>query len=63
MSSREIAKLCDKRHDNIVRDIRQICTDLKIEVSAFQGTYKDSTERKLVCYNLPKRECLILFGV
>ncbi|WP_375653048.1 MULTISPECIES: Rha family transcriptional regulator [unclassified Bartonella] len=60
MSSREIAKLCDKRHDNIVRDIRQICTDLKIEVSKFQGNYKDSTGRKLVCYNLPKRECLIL---
>ncbi|WP_375643893.1 MULTISPECIES: Rha family transcriptional regulator [unclassified Bartonella] len=60
MSSREIAELCDKRHDNIVRDIRQICTDLKIEVSKFQGNYKDSTGRKLVCYNLPKRECLIL---
>ncbi|WP_083868398.1 Rha family transcriptional regulator [Bartonella queenslandensis] len=60
MSSREIAELCDKRHDNIVRDIRQICTDLKIEVSKFQGNYKDSTGRKLVCYNLPKRECLVL---
>ncbi|WP_375680514.1 MULTISPECIES: Rha family transcriptional regulator [unclassified Bartonella] len=60
MSSREIAELCDKRHDNIVRDIRQICTDLKIEVSKFQGNYKDSTGRKLVCYNLPKREYLIL---
>ncbi|WP_375684243.1 Rha family transcriptional regulator [Bartonella sp. CB15SXKL] len=62
MSSREIAELCDKRHDNIVRDIRQICTDLKIEVSTFQGNYKDSTGRKLVCYNLPKRECLILIS-
>ncbi|WP_375655526.1 MULTISPECIES: Rha family transcriptional regulator [unclassified Bartonella] len=62
MSSREIAELCDKRHDNIVRDIRQICTDLKIEVSKFQGNYKDSTGRKLVCYNLPKRECLILIS-
>ncbi|WP_273724417.1 Rha family transcriptional regulator [Bartonella sp. AU18XJBT] len=60
MSSREIAELCDKRHDNIVRDIRQICTDLKIEVSKFQGNYKDSTGRKLICYKLPKRECLIL---
>ncbi|WP_375627958.1 MULTISPECIES: Rha family transcriptional regulator [unclassified Bartonella] len=62
MSSREIAELCDKRHDNIVRDIRQICIDLKIEVSKFQGNYKDSTGRKLVCYNLPKRECLILIS-
>ncbi|WP_338024770.1 Rha family transcriptional regulator [Bartonella bovis] len=60
MSSREIAELCGKRHDNIVRDIRQICTDLKIEVSDFAGSYKDSTGRILPCYHLPKRECLIL---
>ncbi|OPB29860.1 Rha family transcriptional regulator [Bartonella sp. WD12.1] len=62
MSSREIAKLCGKRHDNIVRDIRQICTDLKIEVSDFASSYKDSTGRILPCFNLPKRECLILIS-
>ncbi|WP_455474725.1 phage antirepressor KilAC domain-containing protein [Bartonella sp. B30(2025)] len=60
MSSREIAALCDKKHRNVMRDIRQIFTELKIELSEFTGLYKDSTGRTLPCYNLPKRECLIL---
>ncbi|WP_375686492.1 Rha family transcriptional regulator [Bartonella sp. AC331YNZD] len=60
MSSREIAELCGKEHRNVMRDIRQILTELKIELSDFSGLYKDSTGRTLPCYNLPKRECLIL---
>ncbi|WP_370932040.1 Rha family transcriptional regulator [Bartonella sp. DGB1] len=60
MSSREIAKLCGKEHKNVTRDIRQMFTELKIEPSKFLGKYQDSTGRKLVCYHLPKRECLIL---
>ncbi|WP_342210280.1 Rha family transcriptional regulator [Bartonella bovis] len=60
MSSREIAELCDKEHRNVMRDIRQIFTELKIELSDFAGSYKDSTGRILPCYHLPKRECLIL---
>ncbi|WP_412057084.1 Rha family transcriptional regulator [Bartonella sp. DGB2] len=60
MSSREIAKLCEKEHKNVIRDIRQMFTELKIEPSTFLGKYKDSTGRKLICYYLPKRECLIL---
>ncbi|WP_375646218.1 MULTISPECIES: phage antirepressor KilAC domain-containing protein [unclassified Bartonella] len=60
MSSREIAELCGKEHRNVMRDIRQILTELKIELSEFAGFYRDSTGRTLPCYNLPKRECLIL---
>ncbi|WP_375674530.1 phage antirepressor KilAC domain-containing protein [Bartonella sp. CL100XZDX] len=60
MSSREIAELCGKEHRNVMRDIRQILTELKIELSKFAGFYRDSTGRTLPCYNLPKRECLIL---
>ncbi|WP_375654138.1 Rha family transcriptional regulator, partial [Bartonella sp. CM92QHHN] len=33
MSSREIAELCGKEHRNVMRDIRQILTELKIELS------------------------------
>ncbi|WP_375690098.1 Rha family transcriptional regulator, partial [Bartonella sp. AP57NXGY] len=32
MSSREIAELCGKEHRNVMRDIRQILTELKIEL-------------------------------
>ncbi|WP_375638195.1 MULTISPECIES: Rha family transcriptional regulator [unclassified Bartonella] len=67
MSSREIAELCGKRHDHVMRDIKQMLGELNSEstapkfgVSEFTGLYKDSTGRTLPCYNLPKRECLIL---
>ncbi|OPB31427.1 Rha family transcriptional regulator [Bartonella sp. AR 15-3] len=60
MSSREIAQLCGKEHRNVMRDIRQIFTELKIELNDFSGLYKDSRSRTLLCYHLPKRECLIL---
>ncbi|PIT68573.1 phage regulatory protein/antirepressor Ant [Bartonella tribocorum] len=67
MSSREIAELCGKQHTHIMRDIRKMLgelysesTESKFGLSEFTGLYKDSTGRTLPCYNLPKRECLIL---
>ncbi|MDD9331042.1 MAG: Rha family transcriptional regulator [Bartonella sp.] len=60
MSSREIAQLCGKEHRNVMRDIRQIFTELKIDLSNFAGFYKDSTGRPHLCYHLPKRESLIV---
>lgn len=32
MSSREIAELCEKRHDSVIRDIRRMFTDLGLEI-------------------------------
>ncbi|VEJ45754.1 Rha family transcriptional regulator [Bartonella vinsonii] len=67
MSSREIAELCSKQHKHVMRDIKQMLEELhskstepKFGLSEFVGFYKDSTGRTLPCYNLPKRECLIL---
>ncbi|MBX4336453.1 Rha family transcriptional regulator [Bartonella raoultii] len=67
MSSREIAELCNKQHKHVMRDIKQMLEELhskstepKFGLSEFVGFYKDSTGRTLPCYNLPKRECLIL---
>lgn len=60
MTSREIAELAGKRHDNVMRDIRNMepawekATALKFEVSE----YVDSTGRKLTEYQLDKREVL-----
>ncbi len=60
MSSREIAELCGKRHDHVMRDIRKVFNELKIDLSNFAGLYKDSQGKNRPCYHLPKREALIV---
>ncbi|WP_375702430.1 Rha family transcriptional regulator [Bartonella sp. AA89HNZF] len=62
MSSREIAELCGKRHDNVMRDIKNILLELYDEkdILKFEGIFFDSMNRKKTEYLLPKRECLIL---
>ena len=46
MSSREIATLCDKRHDNVMADIRTMCEQLYLDVLTFQDIYLDSMNRQ-----------------
>ena len=62
MSSREIAELCEKRHDHVMRDIREMLAQLHGEeaLPKFGGSYigQDNTSRP--CFFLPKRETLIL---
>lgn len=60
MSSREISKLTGKRHDNVMSDIRSMLESLEIQSPDFLGDYKDSKGRTYQCFNLPKRETLIL---
>ncbi len=60
MSSREIAELTGKRHDNVMVDIRNMFESLKIQSTEFSGDYKDDKGRTYPCFNLPKRETLIL---
>lgn len=60
MSSREIAKLCEKRHDHVMRDIGNMLSELNIDAPQFRGTYKTSQGNEYECFNLPKRETLIL---
>lgn len=62
MSSVEIAELCGKRHDHVMRDIKKMLEELYYEgdLPKFGGTYLDTQGRPQNCYHLPKRECLIL---
>ncbi|EJF79097.1 rha family phage regulatory protein [Bartonella sp. DB5-6] len=63
MSSREIAELCKKQHAHIMRDIKKMLEELNGSKSGlvdFIGTYVDAKGESRPCYNLPKRECLIL---
>lgn len=58
MSSLEIAGLTGKRHDNIVRDVRKMATDLGLSLTFEEKSAGNG--RPLVIVNLPKRETLIL---
>lgn len=63
MSSREIAQLCEKRHDNVVADIRRMIVDLEGEggLLKFQDTYRNPQNgQSYPIFRLPKRETLIL---
>lgn len=54
MSSREIAGLCEKRHDHVMADIRNMLNELKIQSPEFSGDYIDSKGRTYPCFYLPK---------
>ena len=60
MTSQEIAELTGKNHADVLRDIRNMIEQLGITDSSFAASYKDSTGRSLPCFDLPKRETLIL---
>ena len=60
MTSREIAELTGKQHKDVLYDIRKMLSELGLSSADFSAQYKDSTGRTLPCFNLPKRETLIL---
>jgi len=60
MSSIEIAELTGKRHDHVIADIRTMLDELGIQSPEFSGDYIDARNRAKPCFNLPKRETLIL---
>ncbi|MFJ4454410.1 Rha family transcriptional regulator [Pseudomonas sp. NPDC089392] len=61
MSSREIADLTGKRHDNVKADIRSMLADLKVDVLSCQGIYLDSMNRQQTEYLLDREhtDCLL----
>lgn len=60
MSSVEIAELTGKRHDHVMRDIKVMLDELQMPAPTFGGFYVGANRKQLPCFNLPRRECLIL---
>ncbi|MFF8800893.1 MULTISPECIES: Rha family transcriptional regulator [unclassified Methylobacterium] len=64
MSSLEIHERTGKEHFNVMRDIRNMLEELgfsRDEIALkFEGYYVASNGKRNPCFNLPKRECLIL---
>lgn len=60
MSSLEIAKLTDKQHSHVMRDIKNMLEQLEISQSNFGGTYKDAQEKDRPCFNLNEELTLTL---
>lgn len=60
MSSLEIAKLTDKRHPDVKRDIEVMSEGLEGDVSKFAHTYKDSQNRNQNMYLLDRYHTEIL---
>lgn len=60
MSSLEIAELTGKRHDAILRDIRNLLSQGVDAHNFVETSYTDKSNRQSPCYNLTKKGCLIL---
>lgn len=64
MSSREIAALLCKRHDNVMRDTKAMLLQLHgaEALLKFEGSYIGQDRTARPCFNIPKRETLILIS-
>jgi hypothetical protein len=62
MSSREIAELCEKRHDNVLRDTKHMLNELEIDVPKFGGVYLGDNGEQRACLHLPKNLTLTLIS-
>lgn len=60
ISSLEIAKLTGKRHDAILRDIRNLLKQGVATHNFVESYYIDKSNKKSPCYNLTPKGCLIL---
>lgn len=60
MSSLQIAEITGKRHDAILRDIRNLLQQGVAAHNFVEGTYKDANKQDRPCYYLTKKGCLIL---
>lgn len=62
MSSLEVSELTGKRHDNVMVDTEKLLNELGLNAPDFSGVYLAGNNQEYMCFNLPKRECLILIS-
>jgi len=64
MTTIEIAKLTNKRHDNVMRDTKEMLVELygKTSLLKFEESYTASNGQSYKCYDLPKVELLVLIS-
>ena len=55
----EIAELCDKRHDNVLRDTMHMLNELEIDALSFEGVYLAGNGEQRACFHLPKNLPLV----
>lgn len=60
MTSLQIAEVTNKRHDAVLRDIRNLLEQGVAAHNFVVSEYTDKTGRTLPCYELTKKGCLIL---
>ena len=60
MTSLEIAEVTGKQHAHIMRDIRKLLSQGVTASNFGLSEYKDTTGRKLPCFSLTPKGCLIL---
>lgn len=60
MTSLEIAEVTGKRHDSVLRDIRNIILQGVDAHNFVETSYTDKANRRQKCYMLTKKGCLIL---
>lgn len=60
MSSLEIAEVTGKRHDAVLRDIRNLLEQGVAAHNFVESCYTDKSNKKSPCFNLTKKGCLIL---
>jgi len=54
MSSREIAELCEKRHPDVMRDVRNMLEALHLGLSSFAHSYLNAQNKEQPEYRLPR---------
>lgn len=61
ISSLEVAEMVDRRHDQVLRDIKNIIAQLgdhkSVESYFIESTYKNSQNKELLCFKLTKKGC------
>lgn len=60
MTSLQIAEITGKRHDAVLRDVRNLLEQGVADHNFVASEYVDKTGRSLPCYILTKKGCLIL---